>query len=618
MAKDTAAVPLKPPSPAPLALLRSADHACAGARAPRLPPRMRYPRLILAVLLAVTAAGALAGCGSTASTGTSADPAGVVPASAPLYAGATVRPEGSLKSAALSAGHTLSQQANPYLHLLAVLQTPGSSQLQYSRDISPWLGPHAALFLSSVDATTDAKVAKLLPVLVGSLTGSSHAQAGWPFSTAGLQGALVLDTSDESKARTFLNAQAAHAGAHTAAYRGVTYEQTAGGVAFALVHRFAVIGSEAGVHDVIDTTQGGASLAQASAYSTLQKEAPTDALGHLYTGPTLYGPAAQGLTALLGLLDGVGQANLSLVPSASSVTLDADTLAAPSAGGRGGLLFSGAEATKALGELPAESWLGLGVGSVGGTLSSDVKALEGLVSLGSSLAGSEGSAAKPAESAGVAIRGLSVKSLLKGLLTPLAIMGADTPAAKHVFATWMGPLALFAAGNGLLELEGGIVIDSKNAALSSAAIPALAAGLKQAGDSVQKLSVAGTEAAITTGVAGLPLPLVIASGRDSAGQAKFIVGLGEGSINAVLAPPKTLSASSSFQSASGALGGAQPGIIVSVPTVLALLEGAGLDEDPTIAGLVPFLHSITNVYGGDQSLGSVKRFKLVLGLHEAG
>ena len=71
-----------------------------------------------------------------------------------------------------------------------------------------------------------------------------------------------------------------------------------------------------------------------------------------------------------------------------------------------------------------------------------------------------------------------MKALLKGPLTPLAIMGADTPAAKHVFATWMGPLALFAAGNGLLELEGGIVIDSKNAALSSAAIPALAAGLK--------------------------------------------------------------------------------------------------------------------------------------------
>jgi hypothetical protein len=573
--------------------------------------------VIAAAFLSVAATGALAGCGSTTSTGTSADPAGAVPASAPLYAGATVRPEGALKSAALSAGHTLSHQANPYLHLLSVLETPGSSQLQYARDIAPWLGPHAALFLSSVDATTGAKVTKLLPVLVGSLTGSSPAQASWPFSTAGLQGGLVLDTSDEAKARAFLSAQAARAGAHTAAYRGVTYEQTAGGVAFALVHRFAVIGSEAGVHDVIDTTHGGASLAQASGYSTLLKEAPADALGHLYTGPTVAGPSPQGVTALLGLLEGVGQTNLSLVPSASSVTLDLDTLPAPSPSGPGGLLFSGAEATKALGELPAESWLALGVGSVGHTLSADVKALEGLVSLGSSL-GSSAHAAKPAQAGGLSIKGLSVKPLLKGLLTPLAIMGADTPAAKRVFAPWIGPLGLFAAGNGLLELEGGIVIDSKNAALSRAAVPALAAGLQQAGDQVQQLSIPGTEAAFTTGVSGLPLPLVIASGHDSAGHAKFIIGLGSGSINAVLAPPKALSGSSSFQTATGALGGAQPGIIVSVPTVLALLEGAGLDEDPTIAGLVPFLRSVTNVYGGDQSLGSVKRFKLVLGLHEAG
>jgi hypothetical protein len=44
----------------------------------------------------------------------------------------------------------------------------------------------------------------------------------------------------------------------------------------------------------------------------------------------------------------------------------------------------------------------------------------------------------------------------------------------------------------------------------------------------------------------------------------------------------------------------------------------GLSEDPTISGLVPFLHAVSAVYGGDQSLGSVERFKLLLGLHEAG
>jgi hypothetical protein len=427
---------------------------------------------------------------------------------------------------------------------------------------------------------------------------------------------VVLDTSDSAKARAFLNGQAASAGARTVAYRGVQVEQTASGVAFALVDRFAVIGSESGVHAVVDTALGGASLAQSTAYATLLKDAPANALGHVFTGTSLFRATPQGLTALLGALEGAGPANLSIVPSATSVTVDVDTLPTPSASGSG-LLFSGTEATKALGELPGESWLALGVGSVGGTLATDVKALEGLASLGSSLGVSK-AAGKAGEASAITIRGLSVKSLLKGLLTPLAIMGADTPAARHLFASWMGPLGLFAAGNGLLELEGGVVIDSKSAALSSAAVPALAAGLKQAGDSVEALSIPGAEASITAGVKGLPLPLVIASGRDSAGQAKFVVGLGSDSVNTVLDPPKKLAGSNAYQAASGALGGAQPGLIVSVPTVLALLEGAGLAEDPTISGLVPFLHGISAVYGGDQSLGSVERFRMLLGLREAG
>ncbi len=163
------------------------------------------------------------------------------------------------------------------------------------------------------------------------------------------------------------------------------------------------------------------------------------------------------------------------------MTVDVDTL--PDALGEraGSALFRGTEATKALGELPGESWLALGVGSVGGTLATDVKALEGLASLGSSLGVSK-AAGKAGEASAITIRGLSVKSLLKGLLTPLAIMGADTPQRGTVRLD--GPAGLFAAGNGLLELEGGVVIDSNDAARSTAAVPALAAELEQAGDSV--------------------------------------------------------------------------------------------------------------------------------------
>ncbi len=72
----------------------------------------RFAVAVLAVAL-IALAVLIAGCGSSASTGSSADPAGVAPAYAPVYVGAVVRPSGSLKSEALAAGQALTHQHNP-------------------------------------------------------------------------------------------------------------------------------------------------------------------------------------------------------------------------------------------------------------------------------------------------------------------------------------------------------------------------------------------------------------------------------------------------------------------------------------------------------------------------
>ena len=113
--------------------------AIARRRALR-PLRARVARAFVALCVAaICLAGA--GCGSSGSSGSSADPANAAPASAPLYVGAVVRPSGSLETAARSAGRTLTHQADPYLRLLAALQTPGSGTPDFKRDIAPWLGP---------------------------------------------------------------------------------------------------------------------------------------------------------------------------------------------------------------------------------------------------------------------------------------------------------------------------------------------------------------------------------------------------------------------------------------------------------------------------------------------
>ncbi len=595
----------------------------------------RSPR-IAAVLLLLAAALA-AGCGSTHTSGTAADPASLVPASAPLYLGATVRPDGALKTDALAAGGTLTRQSDPYLRLLSALQTPGSPPLDFGRDVAPWLGSQGGIFLSSLSSS-----GKLLSLLQQGLLGSSSATSAWPFSAqGGAQGAIVLDTRDTAKARSFITAQAKRAGAHTAGYKRVTYYAAPSGVAFAIVEHIVAIGSVAGVREVIDTSHGNASLARSAGYTKLLAAAPSGALAHLYsnpgastaggtsgsattgisgsTTPSGSGDASQpsgtsGLSSLLTLLVGTREANLSLVPSSTSLALDADTLSSGSAARTGGLLSSGAPGTQALGELPAESWLAAGLGEVGASLGPDVQSLGNLLSLGAP-AGAGG----PPESA--ASGGFTVKGVLEGIVTPLNALAAGSAEAKRAFQSWMGPASLFASGTGVVNLRAAIAVVSHNPAGSRAAVAKLATLLsKGESSSAQSVSIAGTDAAISARVSGLPVELDIADGRAADGQTKFVIGLGEASVQDALNPPSKLSGSAPLSTASAVLGeGAQPSLTVAFPELLTLLEGVGLSEDPSISGLLPDLRTLSTLAGGSHDLGGgIERTRIVVGLQRAG
>ncbi len=571
----------------------------------------RRPRISLrgasrAVALLAVAAVLLAGCGgSSGGGGTSADPAGVVPASAPIYLGAEVTPEGALKEDTVADGRKLSRQNDPWGRLLAVLQTPGAPPLNYRSDIAPWLGPQAGIFLSSLGAAT-----ALVPLLEQGVLGGSSATASFPFGSHGAQGAIVLDTTDAGRARSFLETEAGHAGAHSTSYRGVSYEVNAAGVAFGLVDRFVVIGSEAGLHSVVDTELAGSGLKESSGYAKLLALAPAGALAHLYTNPTVAAEAGAAKTGagLLGLLTGSREANISLVPTATSLDLYADTITtAGGSGVGGGLLAAGSEGAQAFDELPGNSWLAVGLAHLGSTLGQDASGLREIGALGSSLAGS---------GSGSTTSLISLKGLVEGLLGPLATLAADTPAAHHDFTSWMGPGGVYASGSGLLELKGAVVIESRNPTLSREAVSKLAAQLRAQGDSVQPASIPGTDAAVGVKVNGLPVILNIANGKADSGATKFVLGLGEASVVEALHPSSTMAGAASRASAAKSLGeDLQPSVLVALPTLLELLEGVGLTEDPTISKLVPSLHAITAIYGGGHSLGGeAERFKLVFEL----
>ncbi len=555
---------------------------------------------------------ALSGCGSSHSAGSAVDPASVIPASAALYGGADVRPSGSEQAGALAAGKALTHQANPYLRLLAALQSPGSPQLDFKKDLAPWLGPHAGIFLTSL-----ASAEALTTLLQQGLLASGGAASGlFPFA-GGAQGAIVLDTTDAAKARSFLDGQAKRAGAHPSTYRGVSLQLATSGVAFALVQRLAVLGSEAAVHAVIDTSQGASALSASSGYTKLTSSAPAGALAHLYANPSAItaGAGRRAASGLLGVLTGGHQANVSLVASAGSVALDIDTLTPASSSTAGGLLASDPEAAQAFGELPGESWLAIGLGHLGTSIAADVGTLHGLAALAGSLGGATGVEAPASAST------LNVKSLLGAMIAPLDVLGAPSAKAKRDYASWMGSAGIFASGGSLLELKAAIVIDSKNPALSHAAVGKLAAALQSSGAALRHVSIPGTDAAVGVAITGLPVVLDIANGRDASGHTKFVLGFAEASVTDALRPSSVMAqGAAASTAAASALGeGIQPSVTLDFPTVLTLLEGIGLTEDPTLAKVVPYLRAASTLSGGGHALNpEVQRFRLVLGLQHAG
>jgi hypothetical protein len=587
--------------------------------------RRRWRSGLAVAVALVVLTGALAGCGSSRSTGTSADPAGVVPSYAPVYVGAVVRPDGKLEDEALAAGRALTGQHNPYTRLLGVLRTPGSPTLDFGRDVAPWLGANAGLFFTAL-GSTEALTRLLQQGLLGTGAG-----AEWPFSAGGAQGAIVLDTSDLAAAKKFVSTQATHAGAHTTSYKGVSYETTSAGSAFAVIHKLVVLGTEAGVRAVIDTSQSGASLKGTGSYTQLQSVAPTGALWHAYANPAALkqahiasSGAGEGATqsppALLEELGGSRPLNVSLVPAAKSIALDADIGPAPAASSgagarQSGLLSALATGNQALSELPGESWLAAGLGDGGSVPGGALEGLHNLLSLASTLGASGAGAPLAPSSAQVT---LSVQGVLEGLLTPLNLLAADTAQAKRDYRDWMGEAGVFASGTTVLELKAGVVIDSTDPAASRAAVGKLASALNRSGAEASRATIAGTDAAIEAKVTGLPVTLVIADGRTASGQTKFVMGLGESSITGALNPSSTMSGAAAYTAAQAALGeGIKPSLAVDFATMLGLLEGVGLSEDSTVAPYVPFLRNSTTLSGGGRSLGGgMERLRLVQGLRQ--
>jgi hypothetical protein len=198
---------------------------------------------------------------------------------------------------------------------------------------------------------------------------------------------------------------------------------------------------------------------------------------------------------------------------------------------------------------------------------------------------------------------------LESLLVKLSKAGVEI---QRDVVGWMGPAALFVAGTGLLDLTAALVIQSKDPTLSHASVPKVASLLSASGLRVTSLSLPGTDAGIAVHPKSLPVTIDIVSA-----QGKFVIGLGDASVSKALSNGPTLAGSASYGAAESALGGGlKPSAIVSVPTLLSLLDGLGLSQGKTLSAIRPYLTSITSLAaGGGRRTGEIDRSRVVIGLH---
>jgi Protein of unknown function (DUF3352) len=573
------------------------------------------PLALLALAALPLAAG---GCGGSSPSGTSASPATVVPASAPLYIDAVVQPDGSLKTEALAAGRRLTGRSSPFTGLLKLLQGPSGRTPDYEHEVKPWLGPEAGLFISSVEAA-GAQVASiaaqallrqtLSKALSEGLSGAEEALVGTEgvprlLGQSSLQGALVLDTSDVGKARAFLQTQANGAGAHAVSYHGVSFQVAPGGISEGIVHRFAVIGTEAGVKGVIDAAAGGASLAHAAAYSKLAGGAEQGRLANAYLDVEALSSSVRGsgeslLALARGVLGSAGQVYASVIPTASSVALDVDTLpsAQSSSHSRESQPTAPGESNKTgaevLSGLPGNAWLAIGVGDLGRELGGGAQGLSMLAALASTFKlGSFG---------------------LDAVFAPLRSHSLDV---SRDLLSWMGAAGIYVAGSNVLSLQAALVVESKDPARSRAAVDKLAQVYREAGGETASTSIPGTDAAVTVKLPSFPLALTIADG-----QGKFVIGLGEASVQEALSPQSTLAGSALYTSAEKALGqGIKPSAAIEFHTLQGLIESLDLSQAPGFSGIASAVQPLSSLAaGGGKSLGGgVTRARVVLGLAPAG
>ena len=514
--------------------------------------RRPYPsamprRLCLALLILCVP---LAGCGGSSASGGD-DPASAVPANASIYLDATLRPEGSLREDALAAAGKVLRTSDPQGEIDELVRKAFAEsedpQLDYERDVAPWLGEKVALWVAATSGEEDFRGA-----VIAAATDEEEARA-------------ALDRAVEGSDETF--------GERT--YEDVDYRASSES-AVGIVEGFAVIGTEPEFKRTVDAVKGDG-LDSSERFERALGGLEEKRLGTFFVDVKAVvdqavrqdPEAAEQLQQAKRLFpfDRIG-------PVAGAFVADGERLAVDTVAELPEDVLPGAlggdGSTPLVGELPGDSWVALGTPDFGTTMKAFYEQAVG------------------------ALGGAAIEQQLRQEL------GLDLQ--EDVFS-WVGDIAFFARGTTMDAIDGGAVIEVTDPGRAEAAFGKLI-GLAQSrgGVSARPVEVEGAETAFEVAAPGSPKPVVAARSDD-----RVVIAAGREAAAAAFGGGERLADSPLYADGKSVLGDAgEPSFLLSMPAVLELVEASG-SADADFAKAKPYLEAFGVLAAGSSRDGDTAR-----------
>lgn len=525
------------------------------------------------VVAGAFAALALAGCGGDDEDEAEIPgPAAAVPAESVYYAETVVRPEGDARESLEDSLGILLGTDDPAGEIVDRFNSLSADDVGfvYQTDIEPWLGERAAMFFT---APTE---------------NEGEAEAGEnALPLGGANGASLFDVTDTDAAQEAVEKLAAWDEedgdpVEDASYEGTSYKVDEIGIAFGVVGDHLAFGTEQGFKDLVDVEGGADALSDDDEYGATAGAAEGEE-GALYVDvPALIDsaeatgeldePAREAVEVTLG--DAVEEP-LTGVWNAESGGFALEL----SYGATDAPLLAMVGETPLLGDLPADSWLAAGVPGAGAAISSLLES---------------------AESIGVAPAELD--ALREEFRRAYGL-------ELEEFYEPLGDAALFAAGQGIFGVGGGLVfeVDDDDA---GRLLTGLRRAAERAGEDVEPLSGDGAEGfAIPAGGTPGTINFVVRGDR-------LVVAYGDQATRSALEPEETLAGSEGLEAAEAALGDEYDltGYLDLAP-LAGLLDLASV-TNPALEQALPIVKALDFVAAGTRADGDRTVVKMFIGVAE--